>query len=286
MGFIAFASSMCSGATPHSCSQFPEIGPGASALTRISGATSRARAAVNPRIAPLAAQYVTGTQLIGLSALTPLPYVLEKLTITPRPCRRSNGITACDMRIVPTTSTIRSAVAASGGHRLEPNRVRLIEPPGRVHEHVDPSVRLVRACDETVDRFLIGDVEPVGVRRAACGHDLGGNRLRRCLRASIAEDDRGALPTEPRCHGPAECPACARHQRDSARETAGRRPDRLHRNVRRQSAVQAAAVVTTSANSSWRLMAVIRAIAAAGTTSPSGAVRSNVCVASRTNHTS
>jgi hypothetical protein len=47
-GFIAFASSMCSGATPHSCSQLPEIGPGARALTRISGATSRARDVVSP----------------------------------------------------------------------------------------------------------------------------------------------------------------------------------------------------------------------------------------------
>ncbi len=42
--------------TPHSCSQLPEIGPGASALTRISGATSRARDAVRPRMAPFAAQ--------------------------------------------------------------------------------------------------------------------------------------------------------------------------------------------------------------------------------------
>src|SRR5262245_4612774 len=50
--------------------------------------------------------------------------------------------------------------------------------------------------------------------------------------------------------------------------------------------VQAAAVVTTSANSSWRLMPVMRAISAAGTTSPSGPRSSNVWVASRTNHTS
>ena len=56
MGFMALASSMCSGETPHSCSQLPEIGPGAKALTRMSGAMSRARAAVKPRIAPLAAQ--------------------------------------------------------------------------------------------------------------------------------------------------------------------------------------------------------------------------------------
>ena len=56
IGFIAFASSMCSGATPHSCSQLPEIGPGASALTRISGATSRARDVVRPRMAPFAVQ--------------------------------------------------------------------------------------------------------------------------------------------------------------------------------------------------------------------------------------
>jgi hypothetical protein len=40
--------------------------------------------------------------------------------------------------------------------------------------------------------------------------------------------------------------------------------------------VQTAAVVTTSANSSWRLMPVMRAISAAGTTSPSGAAMSNV----------
>jgi hypothetical protein len=34
IGFIDLASSMCSGATPDSCSQLPEIGPGASTSTR------------------------------------------------------------------------------------------------------------------------------------------------------------------------------------------------------------------------------------------------------------
>ena len=70
---MAFASSMCSGATPHPSSQFPEIGPGARAFTRISGPMSRASDVVNPRIAPFAAQYVTGTQLMAFSGVTPLP---------------------------------------------------------------------------------------------------------------------------------------------------------------------------------------------------------------------
>jgi hypothetical protein len=55
-GFIAIASSMCSGKTPHSASHSPVIGPGASAFARMSGARSRANVAVKPRIAAFAVE--------------------------------------------------------------------------------------------------------------------------------------------------------------------------------------------------------------------------------------
>jgi hypothetical protein len=68
-----------------------------------------------------------------------------------------------------------------GGHCLEANRVRLIEPPGGVHEHVDPSARLVRPRHKPVNRILIGDIELGGAGRAACGHDLSCDRFGRRL---------------------------------------------------------------------------------------------------------
>ena len=115
-----------------------------------------------------------------------------------------------------------------GAHVLEANGVRLVEAPGRVHEHVDPPVQGVRLLNEASDRSLIGDVELMGRGGAAGSDDLGRHRLGFALRAPVADEDRRALPAEPTRDRPAQRPAGTGHKCNAPRESMAVVPGRLH----------------------------------------------------------
>jgi hypothetical protein len=73
----------------------------------------------------------------------------------------------------------------------------------------------------TTSTSLIGHVEPHGPSRAALAHDLGHHLSGRSLRASIADDDRGALSPETLRNRPADRSAAPV---TSATRPANRRP--------------------------------------------------------------
>jgi hypothetical protein len=81
------------------------------------------------------------------------------------------------MRIAPITSTINSAGGRVGAHVLEPNRVRPVDPPGRVHEHVDTAIRRVRLGDKPFHRRLIRDIKFGGASCTSGGRDIGCHRF-------------------------------------------------------------------------------------------------------------
>src|SRR3954447_23697674 len=152
---------------------------------------------------------------------------------------------------------------------------------------VDTGMALARSCDEGLRR-----IDGRDVRRAYALHEFRGERAGTTadVEHSLSRADTGKV-CELRRQEDRVPPHEAVIRISGHGEAHGDALPRLAPGLSRyrthpEGHVQAAAVVTTSANSSWRLMPVMRAISVAGTTSPSGAAMSNVWVASRTNHTS
>jgi hypothetical protein len=86
------------------------------------------------------------------------------------------AITAWHIRIVPMTST-RTLRGGLRAHVLETNSVRLVDAPGRIHEHVDSAIHFLSAFDEAKDGSLIGDVKLKSRGGATRVEDLGYRRF-------------------------------------------------------------------------------------------------------------